>query len=221
MILCIDTALSSCSVSLSWEGKTIAKLEHSDAYKASEVLHTLIEQLLDSKSVGLQALKAIAINGGPGSYTGLRIGASTAKGFCYSLNIPLIHLDGLKILSNGVINRYNKTNYDNYIPMIDARRMEVFTCIFNQSLETILPPKPVILTEEFGKELKNKKTIIFGNGAEKASSILQLQDATFFTEFKTDICDFNTLCWDKYCNEMFENYATYSPNYLKEFYTNA
>lgn len=221
MILCIDTALSLCSVSLSWEGKTISKIEHENAFKASEVLHSLIQQLLAENETTLQDLKAIAVNGGPGSYTGLRIGATTAKGLCYALNIPLIHLDGLQILTNGIINRYNQKDFTYYIPMIDARRMEVFTGIFNRSLETISPSKPVILTTNYGTELKKEKIIIFGNGSEKAESIIQLPNVTFFNDFQTDISDFDSLCWEKYCNKVFENTATYSPNYLKEFYTTA
>jgi tRNA threonylcarbamoyladenosine biosynthesis protein TsaB len=218
MILCIDTAISKCSVSLSWEEKTIAKLEYNDAFKASEVLHGLIQQLLTDNEFTMQHLKAVAVNGGPGSYTGLRIGATTAKGLCYALDIPLIHINGLKLLTKGLIEREQQTEFSYYIPMIDARRMEVFTCIYNSNLENIKPPMSVILSENFGKELGSEKVAVFGNGSQKAETLITYTNFTFFNTYESNIDDFNSLCWQKFKANEFENTATYSPEYLKDFY---
>jgi tRNA threonylcarbamoyladenosine biosynthesis protein TsaB len=219
MILCIDTAVSSCAVSLSWEEKTIAKIQHNDAHKASEVLHTMIQQLLEDNQTHLGNIKAIAVNGGPGSYTGLRIGATTAKGLCYALNIPLIHIDGLMLLTEGLIKRNQQTDFDYYIPMIDARRMEVFTCVYNAKFENITPAKPVILNDAFGSDLTDGKVAVFGNGSAKAETLIRFTNFTFFNTYETNIDDFNSLCWKKYKANEFENFATYSPNYLKDFYS--
>lgn len=218
MILCIDTAIEKCSVSLTWEGKTIDKIEHDDAFKASEVLHSLIKKLLDVNEKLASDIRAIAINGGPGSYTGLRIGAASAKGLCYALNIPLIHIDGLILMTYGIINRYHQTGFDYYIPMIDARRMEVYTCILNDKYENFLEPQPVILSEVFATDLSENKILIFGNGSLKASEIIKHPNAKFYTHFESNIIDFNELVWQKYINSDFENTTYYSPKYLKGLY---
>ncbi len=227
MILCIDTAIDSCSVAFSWEGNTIDSIINPEARKASEVLHRLIRQLVEKNNLSLNDLKAVAINGGPGSYTGLRIATSTAKGLCYALDIPLIHLDGLQLMTSAIVNRYNLKDFDHYIPLIDARRNEVFTAILNSNLTFITEGHPLVIDEASWQDLEHECVVFFGNGAEKTSHILGINTVpkrkghTFISDFTLQISDFNHLVWDKWINQDFANLFTYKPNYLKKFYSTA
>lgn len=218
MILCIDTALEKCSISLCWNGECIDVLTNDQTYKASEVLHILIEQLLAKNNIGMDDLKAVAVNGGPGSYTGLRIGATAAKGLCYALDIPLININGLRLMTEEILERFDST-FDYYIPMIDARRIEVFTCIFDQEMNTILPPQPKILTSDFLDAYENDLIVIYGNGGEKAKELLNKKQITFVSNVETSAKYFKTLAWNKWLNKNFENNNTYAPKYLKKFHS--
>lgn len=218
MILCIDTALEKCSIALCWNGDCIDVLTNEDTYKASEVLHLLIEKLLAKNNLTLKDIKAIAVNGGPGSYTGLRIGATTAKGLCYALNIPLINVNGLRLMTEEILERYNIT-FDYYIPMIDARRMEVFTCVFDQNMKPVMLPQPLILTTDLFNEYNDGSVIFYGNGANKAKEILNKKERTFVSDIESSAKYFKNLVWKKWLNKDFENSNTYAPNYLKKFYS--
>ena len=227
MIMCIDTAVDSCSVSLSWEGQSIDSISNPEARKASEILHLLIEDLLSRNKHTLKDIKAIAINGGPGSYTGLRIAAASAKGLCYALEIPLIHLDGLQLMTSALIKRKHQVEFDYFIPMIDARRNEVFTAVFDFQLNYVLSGQPMIIEINSFERFKNNRVILFGNGAEKSSHIMNQNEVsnnkgfTYITDFKLDVNDFNYLVWLKWKDKIFENIYTYKPNYLKKFYSTA
>jgi len=218
MILCIDTAIDRCGVGLCQDGLMVDTIENETAFKASEILHKQIGQLLDRNQLQLKDLQAIAVNGGPGSYTGLRIGASAAKGFCYALNIPLIHIDGLQLMKAGIIERKGLRDFDYYIPMIDARRDEVFTTIINKADEILLVPQALILTNDSFQQYKDHSVLFFGNGAEKASGILDRGVHYAYIDFFTFVADFQFLAWEKWQNREFENNVTYVPNYLKKFH---
>ncbi len=218
MILCIDTALDKCSVALCWEDDCIDIVVNEDAFKASEVLHNLIQKILHKNNLELKDLKAVAVNGGPGSYTGLRIGATSAKGLCYALNIPLIHIDGLRLMTQAVLEQLDN-QFDYYVPMIDARRMEVFTCIFDKHMNLLLNSQPVILTENFLDNYVDGKIAVFGNCTQKASSILSSESITFLNDIYFNASCFKTLVWDKWLKADFQNNNTYAPNYLKKFYS--
>ncbi|MCP4122521.1 MAG: tRNA (adenosine(37)-N6)-threonylcarbamoyltransferase complex dimerization subunit type 1 TsaB [Bacteroidetes bacterium] len=218
MILCIDTAIDRCGVGLCDEGRMIDVMENETALRASEILHTQIGQLTSRNKIGMSDLKAIAVNGGPGSYTGLRIGASAAKGLCYALDIPLIHIDGLHVMKEGVTSRLGMDKYKYYIPMIDARRDEVFTTVLTDTNETMLIPQAIILDADSFKEFTNEPTLIFGNGAKKASELMDSSAHATYVNFNIFVSDFSKLVWDKWNSQIFENAVTYVPNYLKKFH---
>ena len=168
-ILNIETATKNCSVSISKEGKTVALKELNDGnYSHAEKLHQLIEQVVLEAKIELSGLNAIAVSKGPGSYTGLRIGVSAAKGLCFALDIPLISTNTLQSLALSVsIEKGFK------IPLLDARRMEVYSQIFNEKKEIILPvTQEFINSYSFREFLKQGKSIFFGNVAEKGKKIL-------------------------------------------------
>ena len=213
-ILHIETSSRNCSVAIS-EGEELLCLceEVSENYKQSESLHTFVKWALEGAEISLQNLDAVSLGMGPGSYTGLRIGASSAKGFCYGLNIPLIAVNSLETM---IIHFLNK-GYDYIIPMVDARRMEVYCAVFdgvsgNQITET----EAKILEENSFTELEGKKIFFVGDGAEKAQEILQIS-----AEFNKDIFPSAKYLiqksFEKYNNNDFEDVAYFEPFYLKDF----
>ena len=218
MILCIDTAIDNCSVGLCQAGTIVDSMDDPIALKASEVLHIKIDELTERNSVQYNELTAVAVNGGPGSYTGLRIGASSAKGFCYALNIPLIHVDGLQLIKNAFIARYAKKEYDLYAAMVDARRDEVFMMIVDKNNNIILEPQAIILQKSTLEEYTKYTMAIVGNGAQKAEQILDSTVQFDYFDCRTQISDFNDLVSDKWKHKDFEDYITYAPHYLKKFH---
>lgn len=218
MILYIDTAVNKCTTALFWDGKCINSITNQDAFKASEVLHLQIEKLLKQQQVALEDLKAIALNGGPGSYTGLRIGASAAKGLCYALDIPLIALNGLELMAVSAKQEFNN-EFDYYVPMIDARRMEVFTATYDKDLNLVHEAKPVILNDNYLSDLTNSKILLIGNGSGKANAHIFRKNAIFAPECEIITDYLGSFLWLKWENKDLTNYYTYSPNYLKNFYT--
>lgn len=214
MILCIDTAVTSCNLGLISDGELVDALDGDQAMRASEILHTNLVQLLSRNNIGKGDLTAIAINGGPGSYTGLRIGASAAKGFCYALDIPLIHIDGLRLLFQAALRTKGAEAADYFIPMIDARRDEVFTGVYDRNGQALLNPQPLILQPDSFSAWDSGSCYCFGNGAEKARKILGLKKAEF-SDLNTQSLDFTWLAWEKWTNKDFENTVTYTPQYLK------
>lgn len=218
VILCIDTAIDRCTVALCRNGELEASATDDSALRASEMLHLMIDQLLKSNNLVINDLKAVAVNGGPGSYTGLRIGATAAKGICYALNIPLIHLDGLRLLKEGIVDRRGMRDFDYYVPMVDARRKEVFTAVIQADDHLEMLPQPVILEPDSFSRLAGSKTIFFGNGAKKASEILNPEPGFTFIDHNTVPEDFAAMVQLKWEQNIFEDYVTYVPNYLKKFF---
>ncbi|NQW42616.1 MAG: tRNA (adenosine(37)-N6)-threonylcarbamoyltransferase complex dimerization subunit type 1 TsaB [Bacteroidetes bacterium] len=164
-ILCLETSASLCSVGLYTPEKTYY-LENQKTLAHAEFLAPLIQQILDLANLNANNLSSIAISGGPGSYTGLRIGCSTAKGLCYALNIPLIAIDTLQIIAEAAVQQ--NSDYDYYWPMIDARRMEVYHTIFDKNLNPLQPTTNSIIDEAF---LVNNEKLIIKNEASVILSI--------------------------------------------------
>lgn len=214
-ILNIETSTKNCSVSLSQEGQIIALSEDfSQGFIHSEMLHQFIADLLKKNNVSFSELSAIAIDKGPGSYTGLRIGTSTAKGLCYALDIPLIAIESLEILAHAVQKLQGVI-----IPMIDARRMEVYTTIFDCNYKKIKPTEAVVLSEASFVEY-TEKVYFVGDGAEKFQSVSQLKNAEFLYEIKyPSATQMGELAYQKFVQSDFEDLAYFEPFYLKEFYT--
>ena len=170
-ILHIETSSKNCSVAIS-DGEKILCLceEISENYKQSESLHTFIEWALEGAEIALKDLDAVSLGKGPGSYTGLRIGAASAKGFCYGLKIPLIATNSLETMIEPFLNK----DYDFIIPLIDARRMEVYTAIFEgKTGEMLTETEAKILDETSFQEFVGKKVIFVGDGAKKAKEIFE------------------------------------------------
>lgn len=214
LILSIETATTNCSVSLSKDGETLLlKEDNSNNYSHAERLHVFIDETLREANIERSELEAIAVSKGPGSYTGLRIGVSAAKGLCYALDIPLISVSTLEALAYQV-------NVDNgvIVPMLDARRMEVYSAIYSSNLKQVRDIEAQILDESsFTQELSKGKVYFIGNGVEKTKALLKHENA-FFIEGKLPSANqMSALAYLKYKKSDTEDVAYFEPYYLKDF----
>ena len=213
-ILNIETATKNCSVSLAKNGEIIALKELNDAgYSHAEKLHQFIEDVLIEASVEFSHLNAIAVSKGPGSYTGLRIGVSAAKGLCFALNLPLIAVNTLESLANGV-----SISEGFKIPLLDARRMEVYSAVFSTTNGFEKNVSAEIISEDsFKKYLDLDKVYFFGDGAEKCKEIIKHENANFIDNLFPSAKEMGMLSYLKYTKEDTENVAYFEPFYLKDF----
>ncbi|KIA90129.1 tRNA (adenosine(37)-N6)-threonylcarbamoyltransferase complex dimerization subunit type 1 TsaB [Kaistella jeonii] len=214
-ILHIETSSKNCSVAISDGDELLCLCEEvSENYKQSESLHTFVQWALEGAKITLQDLDAISLGKGPGSYTGLRIGASSAKGFCFGLQIPLLAVNSLETMIEPFLNK----GYDLIIPLIDARRMEVYCANFDgKSGEMVTVTEAKILDGSSFQKFEGKKIIFVGDGAKKAKEILEIStaeyDDTIFPSAKYLI---KKTC-DKLNKKEFEDVAYFEPFYLKDF----
>lgn len=212
-ILNIETATKNCSVSLAQDGKTILCKEISEqGYSHAEKLHVFIEEILKETGTDVQQLKAIAVSKGPGSYTGLRIGVSTAKGLCYALGIPLVAVDTLQVLAN-------KASIENglIVPMIDARRMEVYSAVFDADHKKIMEVQAEILTENSYAEIP-EDIFFIGDCQEKCKTVLTKGNFHFIPEIIFPSAnEMSALSFEKFSKNEFEDIAYFEPFYLKDF----
>ncbi len=213
-ILCLETATTNCSVALSIDGKVVSfREENNQKYSHSEKLHVFIEEVLAEAQIEISKLDAIAVSKGPGSYTGLRIGVSAAKGLCFALDIPLISTFTLEVIAQQV---QDKDCY--IIPLLDARRMEVYSAIFDSKKKPLRETKAEILNENsFLEYLEQKKTVFLGDGSNKFEAICKHPNALFLKDKFPSAKDMSHLAETKYQNNDFENVAYFEPYYLKEF----
>ncbi|GAA4276958.1 tRNA (adenosine(37)-N6)-threonylcarbamoyltransferase complex dimerization subunit type 1 TsaB [Aquimarina mytili] len=216
-ILCIETSTTNCSVSLAKEGKVLAFEEDYDTkYSHAERLHNYIDKVIKDAEITFKDLSAVSVSKGPGSYTGLRIGVSTAKGLCYALGIPLISVPTLQGLSMQVVFDGNHS----IVSMIDARRMEVYSSVFSSSHEEIRETKAEILTQEsFSEYLQNGKVYFIGNGVEKFSAICNDDNAVFIQNKLPSSKEMAILSFSKFIEKEFEDVTYFEPYYLKDFVT--
>lgn len=213
-LLHLETSTKNCSVSISRNGEMLCLCEeYDDNYGHSEKLHQFISWTLEGAEISLQELDAVCVSKGPGSYTGLRIGVSAAKGLCFGLNIPLISLESLEILAQTQIDK----GFDLIIPVIDARRMEVYTANFDSSGKKSSPIEAKILDETSFQEFKEKNLVFVGDGVEKSQEILQLPNANFIKEIHPSAKFMIQLAEEKFTQKQFEDVAYFEPFYLKEF----
>lgn len=222
LILNIDTATETAGVYLADKGVLIASSVNQQQNDHAAWIHTAIEKLMKAAGHTMNELKAIAVTAGPGSYTGLRVGMATAKGLCYALKIPFITESTLKLLASSAIafvRKHKLAQTNLYCPLIDARRMEVFTAVYNEQLEEIIKPNALILTENsFAERLSSGTICFFGSGSGKWQKISTHINARF-EMVKIDGNEFALLSYKKFlCNE-FTALAYAEPVYLKEFYT--
>lgn len=218
LILNIDTATETASICLARQGNSMAKLRNEHQQDHASWLHTAIAQMMREENVDLGDLNAIAVSAGPGSYTGLRVGMAAAKGFCYALGIPLLLEDTLMVMAFAAsIQPQNKDTL--LCPMIDARRMEVFTALYTFRLEEMLPSKPLILDEHsFEETLSNHRISFFGSGSKKWNSITKNANA-LFPDVKADAEHLSILSYKKFIKKEFADIGYCEPFYLKEFYS--
>jgi len=221
LILLIETATTSCSVALASTEKVIALRELNQRNVHAEVITIYIDELFKETGKHYNELSAITVSSGPGSYTGLRIGVSTAKGLCFSLDKPLIAIETLTAMAHGLIERGEVAIEDNTLlcPMIDARRMEVYTAVFDRAGKLVKPTAAEIIDEHsFADLLAEKKVIFFGDGAEKCKAILDHHpNATFVTDFINSAKDMLVPALAKLSAQQFEDIAYFEPYYLKDF----
>ena len=213
-ILCIETSTKNCSVSLCRDGHCICSIDHySEKYSHSNHLHSYIEKILEQAEVPFRELNAICVSKGPGSFTGLRIGASSAKGLAYGLEIPILSIESLELMAEGIHVK------GLLVPMIDARRMEVYTAVFNSEKKRLSQSVAEIITENsFVNYLKGKQPCyFFGDGSEKARSILNHPNAFFLANIYPSAKNMCAKAYKKYQNNEFENLACFEPFYLKDF----
>ena len=215
LLLCLETATKSCSVALARDGALLHfKDEISEKYSHSEQLTLLIESLLQEQRIELSDLDAIAVSKGPGSYTGLRIGVTTAKGLCYALDKPLIGVSTLKAMASGMEKKIpNKL----YCPMIDARRMEVYMAFFQAGKQLTDIKAHIVEKNSFSKMLAKKEVLFFGDGAEKCQGLISHVNATFITNIYPSAKDMVALAENAFMQKQFENIAYFEPYYLKDF----
>lgn len=218
-ILCIETSTNCCSAAICKDGVAVVSKENLTGANHASELPVFIEQLLATARASQWQIDAVALSEGPGSYTGLRIGTSIAKGLCYGMNIPLIPVNTLQILCHSVDNQHltGSTNVI-YCPMIDARRMEVYTALYDAN--TLNPitevTAQVINNQSFSEELKVNKICYFGNGADKCQSVITSPNAMFIPNIVPQ-ASFMGLLAEKTAALDVKQMAYYEPFYLKEF----
>jgi tRNA threonylcarbamoyladenosine biosynthesis protein TsaB len=219
--LCIETSTTVCSVALFDKTNLLSIKENNNGYTHAESLHPFIEEVLNEAGVSIEKLDAICVGKGPGSYTGLRIGVSAAKGIAYAKNIPLIGMNSLQNIVAGAINR-NNDNECVFGSMIDARRMEVYFSVFNYEGFELKETSSFIINEESLSELskKHKKIILLGDGAVKCSPFIEkYPNMELLIDQMPSAKNMGDYCFEKYNNKAFENVAYFEPFYLKEFFS--
>lgn len=218
LILNIDTATDIASVCFSKDGVIVGSKENTIRKDHAAVMAVFIKALLDENEISPREIDAVAISGGPGSYTGLRVAASTAKGLCFAWNKPLIAINTLKMMANGM--RQQLPEAAALCPAIDARRMEVFTALYDNQLNVLKEPAAVIVKENFMQEFEFESIEIFGSGAEKICRLPGINPALRLHDFTSHAGFLVSLAEEAFRNKQFEDVAYYNPQYIKAFHYN-
>ena len=226
MILCLETSTAVCSVSLVNNGNVVALRESLDGQNHAEKITIFIDEVMKEAGVAYKDLDAVATSMGPGSYTGLRIGVSAAKGLCYAMEKPLIAIDTLAAMAYG-FEDYKTTRLQDYkfestdilCPMIDARRMEVYTAFFNDKLERTSETEALVVDENSFMDLKqNNHLYLFGDGADKLASLFENEaNITVVEKFHCSAAYMAKLADEAFKNKQFVDVAYFEPFYLKNF----
>ena len=217
LILMIDTAQETAFVSISKNGIPIGCIQNDVQKEHAAFLHVAIQNVLKSCSIELKDIDAISVTKGPGSYTGIRVGMSSAIGLSYALNKPIIHICSLKLLAHAAINKIIDPAHVLFCPMIDARRMEVFTGLFDEKLEPILAPDAMIVDENFMRDFLIKQSVCFiGSGKDKFEKICK-NDNSQFLEVENLHFAMAALSNFYYNNNSFASIESFEPAYIKAF----
>ena len=215
-ILNIETSTTVCSVSISENGTCKCFRENFNGNNHSELIGVFVQEVLAEASFQPKDLDAVALSIGPGSYTGLRIGTSFAKGLCYGCDLKLITIPTLKIIAQNAKEKYNIEDDALLCPMIDARRMEVYNCIYDAQLNEVRETQPEIIDENsFADILKEKKIYFFGNGAEKCKTFITHENAIFLSNIYPLATSMIALSEEAYAEDNFADVAYFEPFYLK------
>jgi tRNA threonylcarbamoyladenosine biosynthesis protein TsaB len=223
LILNIETATEICSVALSNEHGLVDFRENTEGMLHASLLTVFVEDILKKNNVLPKQLDAIAVSAGPGSYTGLRIGVSASKGLCYGINKPLISVSTMQSMAYGFINQLSENKRDEFsqawlCPMIDARRLEVYTAFFDIKGEFQSEVTATIIDEtSYNQIFKTRKVIFFGNGSDKCKEIIKNENALFVSGFTSSARDMIKLSQQNYDDQNFKDVAYFEPYYLKEF----
>jgi tRNA threonylcarbamoyladenosine biosynthesis protein TsaB len=216
LILNIDTSSEKAAIALARQGETIYQLFNEDQKDHAAWIHPAIHSALAVIGEAINELTAVGFVAGPGSYTGLRVGMATAKGLCYALKIPLITINTLEAMTYAALNE----EADLYCPLIDARRMEVYTALYDKDLQPILSPSAMILNEgSFQEELKEKRILFFGSGRVKLQSVLSHEHA-IFSEIPFEVSSISSVINKKYNLSDFAELTYSEPIYVKDVYVN-
>lgn len=220
LILCLETSSKNCSVSMFRDGKLLAAREFAEGYQHSEKLHLFVKEVVEESSLNLSDLDAVLLGHGPGSFTGLRIGASAAKGFCFALSIPLMTFSSLANMALQVQKSLKDKNQNGRFflcPMIDARRMEVYSACFDENMKELQEAEALILSEHsFNSLLEQGEVFFFGDGMNKFRDLVgEVENAHFIDEVlpSSKIC--GEIAEEMFKAQDFEDTAYYEPFYLK------
>lgn len=214
IILNIDTAGNTASICVAKDAIAVAVAENPQQQDHAAWMHGAIENLLWQENLQFHDIEAVAVSNGPGSYTGLRVGLSAAKGYCYALNIPLITLPTLRIMAEV----HKDESVDFICPMIDARRMEVYMAVYDQEYRLLQEPEAVILEENsLSKWTAQGRIVVSGSGADKARHILTAENV-LFSNIKASAINMSGLAESAFIRKEWANLAYTEPFYLKEFF---
>ncbi len=219
VILNIETSTSVCSAALTAEGMVLAHRENFDGRNHAALLSDYIKHCIDFARDKEMSLEAVAVSMGPGSYTGLRIGLSEAKGLAYALGIPLIGINTLTLLATEAMFEYHDLQGDElFAPMIDARRMEVYTAVYDMALQPVMEQRPLILdADSYAEYLADRRVIFCGDGSAKARDVVTSPNAIFLPDIVPLASGMTALAERAYLHRDFLDIAYSTPNYIKEF----
>lgn len=219
LILNFDTTTNICSVALSEQEKLLALRENDEGKNHASLLTRFISEVLKEADKKPEEINAVSVSKGPGSYTGLRIGVSTAKGIAYALSIPVIALPTLKIMASGYLEENNVINESDLLcPMIDARRMEVYTAMYTREVKEYRKVQADIIDENSYLQIRNDhRLIIFGDGARKCENIFSGEEVIIDNSYRISARHMIPLSFSEFEAENFEDVAYFEPFYLKDF----
>ena len=215
IILHIECAIGTCSVAVSEGTKLLAEIIELEKNRAGERIHDMVHEVLEKAMLKISSIQAVALSGGPGSYTGLRIGASAAKGICYGLQIPLLHVETLQIMQQAVSNRL-LVDAQNFVAMIDARRMDVFAAVMDKKANYLQEPRPLTLEDNsFNEYIQQSETAFFGDGVDKFKPVLAKGSAQIIQLEHVIASDMILIALEIYRKKMYADTAYYEPKYYK------
>lgn len=224
MVICIETATNLCSVALCDSNRIITLKESIENRSHASMLTVLIDETLKENGIKARELEAIAVGKGPGSYTGLRIGVSVAKGLAFAASVPLIGIETTITMFRGVAGRWDEKIHAGekilFCPMLDARRMEVYNAIYDSKGDTIKPISAEIIGEDSFMDIpETEKLILFGDGAEKCREVIKRKNVYFEDDFRISASFMHKPVYEALKNRQFEDVAYFEPFYLKDFIT--